>query len=136
MAALTIEEAQKIVAEFVRHYPVAGAELAYKIRSSLEELYGPNISQVPLGTKGGYVPRQGISKNNRPYNGVVHIVANNNKNSDDLLATLQHEVIGLSRIGDNSPYPEFRFIPNIECPAWKHPLKTDVSRSFGGNFSG
>ena len=111
--ALTIEEAQKITTEFARRYPVAGVELAYKIRYTLAELYGPFASQMPQSTKGGYVPKQGVTDDGKPYNGIVHIVLNNNTDRKDLIATLQHEVFGHHGINTLSTADRNAFVASI-----------------------
>jgi len=99
---------------------VFSAENSSVIASFLEAVFG-----IPEGSIGGitivdpHLPRRSM---------------------EDKLAILDLRLVltsgELSRIRDNSPYPESRFIPNIEPPAWKHSLKTYASRSFAESFSG
>lgn len=83
--AVTVLEAKDLVIGFCRTYPVA-AQLAYYIRSTVEELYGDRGKGMDM--LGGYITGPGI------HPGRCDIPSGEAKDADDFITTLRHEVIG------------------------------------------
>ncbi len=83
--AVTVSEAKSVVIAFCRAYPVA-AQLAYAIRDTAEELYGPKGAGLDM--LGGYITGPGL------HPGRCDIPCSMATDTDDLVTTLRHEVIG------------------------------------------
>lgn len=82
--ALSIEQCKEMVLEFCSIYPVA-AHVAFKIRNTQEELYGPENTKEKAGTiLGAFCPEQRQAD----------FAASNFRDTDEFKGTLRHEVLG------------------------------------------
>ena len=82
--ALSIEQCQDLVLEFCSIYPVA-AQVAYKIRNTQEELYGPENTKDKVGTiLGGFHPEQRQAD----------FAASAFRDTDEFKETIRHEILG------------------------------------------
>ncbi|KWN79242.1 hypothetical protein WM24_27370 [Burkholderia ubonensis] len=90
---LSVAEVQAHVTAFCEQYPVA-REVAYRVRNTLEDLYGPNFQApgggaVKAGFRPGYYDAEGHF-----HRGRCDIPAANVLDKGDLGQTLRHEIIG------------------------------------------
>lgn len=90
---LSVAEVQAHVTAFCEQYPVA-REVAYRVRNTLEDLYGPNFQApgggaVKAGFRPGYFDAEGHF-----HRGRCDIPAANVLDEGDLGQTLRHEIIG------------------------------------------
>ena len=82
--ALSIEQCKEMVLEFCSIYPVA-AHVAFKIRNTQEELYGPEATKEKAGTiLGAFCPERRQAD----------FAASNFRDADEFKGTLRHEVLG------------------------------------------
>ena len=91
---LSIDDAKALVIEFCATYPVAST-IAYKIRDTQEELYGPHATREAEGT---------ILGSFRPGRGRADFAVSNFRDEGHFRRTLRHEVLG--HFGINTFNPE------------------------------
>ena len=88
--SLTVDEVKEYISEYVKHYPVA-RYLNFKVRDSVNELYGEELAQYYQDAKAGYkvytTEIDGLF-------GRIDIVANRTQNLDELHKSLNHEILG------------------------------------------
>ncbi|KGW11824.1 zincin-like metallopeptidase domain-containing protein [Burkholderia pseudomallei] len=90
---LSVAQVQAQITAFCEQYPVA-REVAYRVRNTLEDLYGPNFQApgggaVKAGFRPGYFDAEGHF-----HRGRCDIPAANVLDEGDLGQTLRHEIIG------------------------------------------
>jgi len=124
-------EAISVTLGFIRDYPSA-IELAYKFREDTFGLYGRHAAKVPQGMKGGYIPQRTIHAG-RNYRGRVDVPLQNIEDSDDLLMTLRHEVLGHYGVNTFAPVDKRALVDGLilarEEPSLK-PYWNEINRRY------
>lgn len=90
---LSVDEAQSIIIDFCRTYPVA-AQVSYKLRETQEELYGPQATREAVG---------GILGSFRPSRRQADFPTSNFRDADEFKETLRHEILGHFGINTFNP---------------------------------
>lgn len=90
---LSVQQVQTLVWDFCRMYP-ATYEIAFRVRNTLEELYGPEFKQ-PAGVaiKGGFIPGY-FDGQGHFHRGRCDIPVANLLDVRDLAKTIRHEILG------------------------------------------
>lgn len=91
--SIAIDEARAVTLEFIRDYPGASA-LAFRLRQTVAELYGPAAAQILLGMKGAYSPVPIRANDGGVRAGSVDVPLENIEDAGDLVLTLRHEILG------------------------------------------
>jgi len=100
--SLSVEDVKAAITGFCRLYPVA-FQVAYRVRNTIEELYGPKSSLVPSDLTAGFTPGY-YDAHARFHRGRCDIPASSIHDVFTLEETLRHELLG--HFGINTFMPE------------------------------
>lgn len=106
--AISKEEAQDIISEFNKNYPVS-PYLQFKLRDTMAELYGEEKTKG-LYLKAGYLPYQAPADG---YTGRIDVVLDHVDGTKDLIESLNHEILGHYGLNTFTPQEKKLFLNNI-----------------------